>query len=85
MVQWIGITPANGGDVGSISGVGRLHMLRKNEACEPQLPSPRSATGEATSEKPDRCSRVASARRNFSKPARSSEDPVQPKINKGFF
>ena len=29
--------PANEGDRGSIPGLGRSHMPRSNEACEPQL------------------------------------------------
>ena len=29
--------PANAGDTGSSPGLGRSHMLRSNQACEPQL------------------------------------------------
>ena len=44
--------PANAGDTGSSPGLGRSHMLRSNQACEPQLLSLRvwslcSATREA--------------------------------------
>ena len=44
--------PANAGDMGSIPGLGRSHMLRSNRVCEPQLLSLRvwslcSATREA--------------------------------------
>ena len=39
--------PANAGDTGSSPGLGRSHMLRSNEAREPQLLSPRAATTEA--------------------------------------
>ena len=51
--------PANAGDMGSISGSGRSHMLRSNEtrapqllnlhsrACEPQLLSQHATTIEA--------------------------------------
>ena len=28
--------PANAGDTGSIPGLGRSHVLRSNQACEPQ-------------------------------------------------
>ena len=45
--------PANAGDTGSSPGLGRSHMPRSNQACEPQLLSLRvwslcSATREAT-------------------------------------
>ena len=39
--------PANAGDTGSSSGLGRSHMPRSNWAREPQLLSLRSATREA--------------------------------------
>ena len=32
--------PANAGDMGSIPGLGRSHMLQSNEARAPQLTSP---------------------------------------------
>ena len=40
-------SPANEGDTGSIPDLGRCHMLRGNEACGPQLLSPRTAMIEA--------------------------------------
>ena len=48
----VGSLPANAGDTGSSPGLGRSHMLRSNEAREPQLLSLRvwslwSATREA--------------------------------------
>ena len=39
--------PANVGDMGSIPGPGRFHMLRSNWACVPQLLSPCAAAAEA--------------------------------------
>ena len=39
--------PANAGDMGSIPGPGRFHMLRSNQAHVPQLLSPRATTTEA--------------------------------------
>ena len=39
--------PANAGDTGSSPGPGRSHMLRSNEAREPQLLNPHTATTEA--------------------------------------
>ena len=39
--------PANAGDMGSIPGPGRFHMLQSNEAGVPQLLSPRAATTDA--------------------------------------
>ena len=39
--------PANAGDTGSIPGPERFHMLRSNQAHEPQLPGPRAAITEA--------------------------------------
>ena len=38
---------ANAGDMGSIPGLGRFHMLRGNEACSTQLLSPPATTTEA--------------------------------------
>ena len=40
-------SPANAGDTGSSPGLGRSHMPWSNEACAPQLLSPRAATIEA--------------------------------------
>ena len=67
----------------------------RSRACEPQLLSPRATATEARApracapqqEKPpqgEACApqrRVALARRNYRKLARSNEDPTQPKIN----
>ena len=35
--------PANAGDIGLILGPGRLYLLPSNEACVPQVLSPRAA------------------------------------------
>ena len=37
MVQWLRMHPAMQGDLGSIPGLGRSHMLWNNKACGPQL------------------------------------------------
>ena len=39
--------PASAGDMGSVPGLGRLHMLWSNEARAPQLLSPCAAAAEA--------------------------------------
>ena len=39
--------PASAGDMGSSPGLGRSYMLWNNEACAPQLLSPRATTTEA--------------------------------------
>ena len=48
----VGNLPANAGDMGSIPGPGRLHMLRSKQACVPQLLSLCSRAGTAQQEKP---------------------------------
>jgi len=44
--------PAKAGDTGSISGLGRSHVLQGNEACGPQLPSLCSRAHAVQKEKP---------------------------------
>ena len=88
--------PANAGDMGSIPGPGRFHMLQGSWACVPQLLSPRAAATEAVlsgacapQEEPLRLeAHVLQIERPplsaTREPACSNKDPVQPKINKHF-
>ena len=46
VVQWIGILPANAGDVISVRSPGRFHMIQNNQACVPKLLSSRATTSE---------------------------------------
>ena len=80
---------------GSISALGRFHMLQSNEACGSQLRSPCTTVPEACA--PKACAlqqerplqreahaphqRVAPTHCDSGKPKRSNEDPAQPKIN----
>ena len=88
--------PANAGNTGLSPGLGRSHMPRSNQARAPQLLSLCSRARELRlspwacvpqQEKPQQreaCApqwRVAPARCNWRKPARSNEDPTQLKIN----
>ena len=88
--------PANAGDTGSSSGLGRSHMPRSNWAREPQLMSLRvwslcSATREAAIvrgprtaiEKGPRTAMKSGPRLpQLEKALARTEDPTQPKINK---
>ena len=62
----VGGPPADAGDAGSSPGLGGSHMLWSGWARAPRLLSLCSRAHAATGEKP----------------ARSNEDPTQPKINK---
>ena len=65
---------ANAGDMGSIPGPGRCHMLRATKACTLQLLEPVGLEPVLRNEgQPPPTTRE--------QPVRSNEDPVQPKIN----
>ena len=64
---------ANAEDMGSIPGLGGLHMPLSNKAHELQLRKPMCL--EPVQQ------RVVPAHSNWRKPTCSSEDPVQPKVN----
>ena len=80
---------ANAGEMDSIPGPGRLHVLQSRQACVPHPPSPCTLTTEAhvprvwapQQEKPNAQQRVATAHSNKRKPTHSNRDPVQSKIN----
>ena len=76
--------PASAGDMGSIPGPGRPHLSQGNQALKLQLLKPVHSRAHALQrEKPlqreARNYRVAPICRNLRKPARSNEDPMQPK------
>ena len=60
--------PANVGDIGLILGPGRLYLLPSNEACVPQVLSPRAAITGALSLEPVLCN----------KRSHHSEKPMHP-------
>ena len=85
----VGGLPANAGDTGSCSGLGRSHMPRSDWAREPQLLSLRvwslcSATGEAAVVRGPRTAMKSGPRLPplEREPSHRNKDPTQPKINK---
>ena len=79
--------PANAGDVGLISGPGRVHMPWVNQFCEPQLLSLGSGAHALQQVKPLQREALAPqlemspALHNQRKPVASDEDPAQPKVD----
>ena len=86
-----GNPPVNAEDTGSIPGPGRSHVPGSNQACAPQLPSPRAAATEPRAEaagtrarSPSSATEAAAARslcatgcHKQSKPPGSDGDPAQ--------
>ena len=80
----VGSLPASAGDIGSIPGLGRSHMLQGSWACVPQLLSWHAATTEACLPRARALQQEKPPSATTTEGPHSSEDSVKPKIKINF-